>query len=611
MHPHLDFNLLRAQMDACKEIDIKVPVYLTGGVNNRIAGEYPEWQRISPEGVVHSPFAIQFHGLCFNSPYLDYLSGLIEETVTLFPDADGIFLDIINQGQCCCKWCMNDMQTRGFNPESPADRIAFSNTVLQKYYRSATAAARVHNPKMRVFHNSGHIQCGKTDILQYFSHLELESLPTGGWGYDHFPVSAAYARKLPLDFLGMTGKFHTTWGEFGGYKHPNALLYECSAMLAYGAKCSIGDQLHPNGQLDSGTYRMIGKAYKEVEQKEPWCDGAISAANIAILSSSAVNGRRGCGKDESTSEIGAARILLEGHIHFDLIDQNMDFMGYSFLILPDDIPLDKALQKKLEAFLRSGGKLIMSGKSGLTPDDKRFALDIGAEFCGISESLPDYVLPIPEYCPSYIEQPMVMYHRSLQIKLQNGQTLGQVYKPYFNRTYNHFCSHQHAPCMDPPSGFDAGVKTEKILYFAHPVFSIYREYGATAHREYVLSAVKDFMGRELQVITNLPSQGRLTLMEQPDHKRYILHLLYAPKILRGGSEIKKTEKWVAHGNAIEVIENLTPLHNIEVEIKVAKPIQQVVLEPQGENIPFSLTSCKRIHFTIKTLSCHQMVTLIC
>ena len=42
----------------------------------------------------------------------------------------------------------------------------------------------------------------------------------------------------------MTGN-HTTRGEFGGYKHRNALRYECAAMLAFGAKCSVGDQLIP------------------------------------------------------------------------------------------------------------------------------------------------------------------------------------------------------------------------------------------------------------------------------------------------------------------------------------------------------------------------------
>ena len=40
-------------------------------------------------------------------------------------------------------------------------------------------------------------------FLPFFSHLELESLPTGGWGYDHFPLSAKYVAGLGLDYLGM------------------------------------------------------------------------------------------------------------------------------------------------------------------------------------------------------------------------------------------------------------------------------------------------------------------------------------------------------------------------------------------------------------------------
>ena len=58
-----------------------------------------------------------------------------------------------------------------------------------------------------------------------------------------------------MDYLGMTGKFHLSWGEFGGYKHPNALIWETSLTVAHGAKCSIGDQLHPLGKMDPATYR--------------------------------------------------------------------------------------------------------------------------------------------------------------------------------------------------------------------------------------------------------------------------------------------------------------------------------------------------------------------
>ena len=38
-----------------------------------------------------------------------------------------------------------------------------------------------------------------------------------------FPFSARYCQGLGVDYLGMTGKFHGSWGEFGGFKHPNAL----------------------------------------------------------------------------------------------------------------------------------------------------------------------------------------------------------------------------------------------------------------------------------------------------------------------------------------------------------------------------------------------------
>ena len=137
---------------------------------------------------------------------------------------------------------------------------------------------------MPVFHNSGHLTPGFREILPFFSHLELESLPTGGWGYDHFPFLAKYAGNLGMDYLGMTGKFHSTWGEFGGYKHPNALRYECCAMLAYGARCSVGDQLHPTGEIDESTYEIVGQAYREVAQKEKYVTGAKSVADIALLS---------------------------------------------------------------------------------------------------------------------------------------------------------------------------------------------------------------------------------------------------------------------------------------------------------------------------------------
>jgi hypothetical protein len=74
--------------------------------------------------------------------------------------------------------------------------------VLHRYFERTTAPAAVREPQMRVFHNSGHVGKGDREgALRYNSHLELESLPTGGWGYDHFPVSARYAATTGPAFL--------------------------------------------------------------------------------------------------------------------------------------------------------------------------------------------------------------------------------------------------------------------------------------------------------------------------------------------------------------------------------------------------------------------------
>ena len=417
------------------------------------------------------------------------------------------------------------MGKHGLDAEKAEDRQACAKAALERYYREFTAAARCDNPEMLVFHNSGHVDKSRRDLLKYFSHLELESLPTGGWGYDHYPMSAKYAATTGLDFLGMTGKFHTTWGEFGGYKHPNALRYECAQMLAFGSKCSVGDQLHPSGLMDMTTYEIIGKAYSEVEAKEPWCGNVRNVADIAVLSSEAETGDR----DPDT---GAGRILLEGHFLFDIIDRRTDFLAYKLLLLPDVVTVDDELKARLDAFLKHGGKLLITGKSGLAKDGSGFAIDAGAQHFGESPNQPDYLEPGSSLAPSFVGSPLAMYMKSQQVKATTGEAIAGIRNPYFNRTWRHYSSHQHAPASDL-SEYAAAVRNGNVLYLAHPIFSIYHALGAVAYKEYAVNAIKLLLGEDQSLRTNLPSAARVSLMKQESENRYVLHLLYASTILRG------------------------------------------------------------------------------
>ncbi len=611
MHPGLKFNLLREQMDACHEIGIKVPVYLTAGVHNVASAEHPEWRAIGADGQylgwTPSILAPGFHNMCFNSPYLDYLCDQIDEVMEMFPDADGIFFDIISQYQCCCRHCLASMAANGLDPTVESDRLKSAEIAIERYYDRTTAAVQRRDAEMPIFHNSGHIFKDQTDRLKYFSHLELESLPTGGWGYDHFPLSAKYCSTLGYDFLGMTGKFHFTWGEFGGFKHPNALRYECAAMIAFGAKCSVGDQLHPTGAINPSTYRIIGEAYAEVEAKEPWCVGTKNVADIAILSHESYHGNPP-NQFDNANDTGTARMLLEAHYLFDVINADHDFDGYQAILVPDQFSIGESLREKLSAYLAGGGKVVFSSQSGLNAEKSGFLFDLGADFEGASPYNPDYLEPASEVAPAFVDQPIVVYGTSQRVRATSGRSLGRIFDPYFNRTFEHFCSHRHTPNRPEPSGYDAAVLTDQTLYFAHPIFTIYNQIGAVAYKDWATKCIDELLGDGRSFKSNLPSGARVSLRDQPGENRYVLHLLYAPMIKRGSPVNLHGGNLAGDGQSVELIEDLPPLVDIEVELKVPRKITRATVEPGGVELPLRQQDGV-VGLSIDRFACHGLIAL--
>ena len=206
---------------------------------------------------------------------------------------------------------------------------------------------------------------GVRDELDAYSHIEIESLPSGGWGYTHFQQRVRYMRTLGKDMVGMTGRFHKSWGDFGGLKNQAALDFECLNFIANGAKACVGDQLHPSGRLDKTTYARIGRTYARIEALEPWARGTQAVADIGVVSSALFN-------TESTQKItpvdqGFTNMLVELHQQFNVIDLEEDFGRYRVVILPDEIRPSKELLAKLDQFVAGGGAVLATGESLLDP----------------------------------------------------------------------------------------------------------------------------------------------------------------------------------------------------------------------------------------------------
>lgn len=590
-HPHLRRHLLEEQIAACHARDIRVPIYITVQWDHYTANHHPEWLVVDERGCQTGtpPYEAGFYRrLCLNSPYVAWLRQHVQEVLETVP-TDGIFFDIVQPQDCSCIHCRAAMLAAGLDPADPVARRAFGLQVVNRFKAEMTAFVRQFNRDCTIFYNAGHIGPRHRAVADAYTHWELESLPSGGWGYMHFPVAMRYARTLGLDCLGMTGKFHTSWGDFHSYKNPAALQFECFQMLALGAKCSVGDQLHPGGALDAATYDLIGGVYREVARKEPWCRGATPLTDIGVLTPEEFSAT---GERLSPTIMGATRLLQEGAHQFDILDSASDLRRYRVIILPDAIPVSPALADALRAYLADGGALIATRRSGLNPEAGDFARDVlGVVPVGDAPYSPDFVLPQGEIGRGLPETEHVMYLQGVQVQATPDATvLASAAVPYFNRTWQHFCSHRHTPSAGEV-GYPAVVQKGRAIYLMHPIFAQYARNAPRWCKQLVLNALDILLPQPLLRL-NAPSTTLATVNAQPADNRYVLHLLhYIPE---------------RRGQDFDVIEDVIPIYNVGVSLRAERPVRAVRTVPEEEPLPFQQFA-GRVAFAVPRVTGHQMV----
>lgn len=564
-HPNLARpDLMGDMIKALSAADIEAPIYISVQWDERNARLHPEWRVRSATKNRFEPGQLQaaWHTLCLNhKAYRDELLEQAREVLRNY-DTPGLFFDIVLAADCVCQQCLESMAAHGLDPTKTEDRLTNDEWVNEVFRTEMTAALHAEFPGLRIFYNCGHIHKQGRKRFAPYSHLELESLPTGGWGYDHFPASARYAATLGMDFLGQTGKFHLSWGEFGGFKHPHALEYEVAQMAALGAKCLVGDQLHPNGAINPDTYASIAPAYARLAKLEPYLEAARQVSQVAILSSEYFHH---AGDRNSLADAGAAQMLLELKIPFDVIDGEAELGGYQVVVLPDDIPVDGGLAARLNAFVAAGGGLLLSGNSALGADGT-FAIEAGIRSKGEVAFTPSYIRSGPGFDAAMPAAPFVVYGTAQQIVAQGADVLAEIIPPYFNRTYAHFSSHAHAPDDTGATPLGAAVTLSgRVGYIAYPLFTIYHNVGQPLYKH----VVKGLLARllpEPAVTTDLPSAGRATLTEQAGLGRHVLHLLYGSPQVRGKS--------LPHGEGsrvMEMIEDIPAIGPVSASLRLSHP----------------------------------------
>ena len=601
VHPTLEFDLVGAQIEACHEIGVRCPVYVTVGWSATDAAMHPEWAVRDIEGRPSSrdkgavnnpdpgaprPFG-SWIDLCPSGEYLDLILAQSRELCEWYP-LDGLWYDITSGPVCYCDNCRRGMAAEGYDVNDPAQALAYNRLKWTRFMEACNAQLHSYHPEGTVFYNGTTVMyldgvhtAPGSHIPHLNTHYELEDLPTTWGGYDKLSMRAKFFARRERPMIAMSGKFHTSWGEFGGFKHPDAIRYETATMVAHGCIPCFGDQMHPAGEMDLETYRSIGEAYAYLEQIEDMID-AECYATLGVW-------RTGV----EAHDQGVVNMLLEAHYDYDLVRPDEPLSRYEAIILTGGRCLTDADAARLAAYVSQGGKVLVLGESALLADRDALAVNIGADYVGSARYAQDYTVAGELLRAGIVGSPFLNDLAAVRMAPRaDAEVLAAIHEPYFDRTYGRYCSHRNTPNRLELAEHPAALRQGSVVYLAHPLGMIYHRGGARVHRDLFINALRLLHTRPA-VAANLPSAGRVTLMHQPAQRRYIAHLMYAPPLQRG--------------NCL-VIEDLPPLHDVELTVCVPQTIAAATLAPQGATLALAADG-DALHLTVPQVVGHQAVVL--
>ena len=599
MHPSLEFDLLGAQIRACRKRGIRTCIYTAASWNEDWCDRHPEWMQVSPEGVlgIEKPFTKNhhsWHALCLNNrAHIDYLKSELNEINACYKP-DGYWIDIVTQFNCVCVTCMAEMKALDLNPQDTHDLLSHNRMVEIRFMKEIYAHITAMDSTIGVYFNGHPNEVDQQDKIELSAgrkresntYIDIESLPSEMWGYTHFPIQVNYLNKYIQELCMMNGKFHKMWGDFGSLRNIEALEYECLRALANGTKICIGDQLHPSGKIDKTVYQRIGQVFADIEEKEKYAYNSTKQAQIGVYTPNRT--LHTWEKDAAATSEGVYRIMTELHYLFDFVDFEDDISHYELLILPDNIRLPDYAAAKINQYLKDGGKLLLTSKSGLHVDKEIFVIDnIGVTYMSEAEFFPRYMqtsfdIPAMDY---------VMYERGVTVKAApEAEVLAYIVNPYFNRSYKHFCSHMQTP-PDKVTQEPAVVKTSNTIYIANPLFKDYAINGCKVYKDIIGLCIESLVDKPL-VMCTLPTTAELTLRKQEN--RYILHIL--------NYIIQRKCR------SLDTIEEKWPLYNEVVYVRFANEPREVYLAPQMNALDFSYNN-GYLCFTIPEINGHQMVVI--
>jgi hypothetical protein len=561
VHPGLSFDLLGEQVKACRERNIAVYAYYCTAWDNYLADTHPEWNMKRKDGSDWRPKAGETPGwtaLCLgNKDFVDLMASHIQEFVAKY-ELDGAWLDMAEPvvPECYCNECVRQIKATGKDHFDKEIQRAHQNKNFLDFH--VRMRDLVHKTRQNCQIDFNDIGIGRvSERAGILDNIDIEALPTDPqWGYFFAPLHLRYQRNFGLPVFGMTGRFVSSWADFGGLKLPQQLDVELASLVANSTRCDVGDQMPPNGVLDPAVYHVLGKSFGRIKKTEPWLQQASPVTEAVLLIPNEPLDRV-----RQQYLMGITKLMIEMHIQFDALEPEMEWERYGLVVIPDELMPDKPTVIRLHSFIEKGGAVIVCHNGGISKETGKSWLEkYGLIQQGQSPFKPAYLVADDNFVPDMPGYAYALYGGASQWKVQSpARSLALLGEPLFNRSAEHYTSHKQSP-FDHVTDFSVAAVSGKTGLLGFPVGQTYFDKGYWIYREAFSKLVKEVLPNRL-VETNAPLNAEVTVTYQPANseekrpERYLVHII-------NWSSTRKTPQHP------EVHEDPVPLSDIRVMLNI-------------------------------------------
>jgi len=596
-HPNLSIDLLGKQVAALKKRNIHVVAYFMLTWNPELAERHPEWlvvhqpgdksrpkleaiteeqkafmNTLKPEGPRAEPgggtspaeppaedkgYRAYLWQFCIGQEaFIKGELDLLRELVSRY-ELDVVWLDGGSSPACYCDECVRQLREKGLDPLDAGVQYNHKAALCQSFLERIRQTIKETRPGCLVCPQNEGTFYGLAKRAPLIDYSSQEALFTDAvhYGYHYFPTVIRYARGYGIPFHGCTVIFKDFWADFGGLKSPAQMKTEVAAFVSQGARCDIGDQVHPNGRLDPAVYHVIGEAYRHLQHLEPYLEGAVPVTEAALIGS----GDSPCNE----ANYGWVKLLNESRVQFDIVERDIEWEErYALVVLPETVWVDQALAARLVKFLAGGGAVIAAHTSGLLAGTEQSWLEpYGLHYAGMSPFTPAYLVPRADFTGDIPSYAYALYEGASQWRAESPATiLAALGEPLFQRSPEHYTSHLQTP-FDHDTSYAALAHNGRAGLISFPLGQGYYNQGFWIYRRGFQKVLQEVLPVPLiQTDAHLTTELSLTHQAAKPSagrkERYLVHLVnYSP--------IRKTPKHT------DFHDDPVPLHDVTVRLNLS------------------------------------------